>query len=74
LNATHPKQRFADLFGADYGTTGSITVAGRKVAWRPLVHPGLLKGKPDADAPIPPRPRTPADWAAVHARWRQSLL
>jgi hypothetical protein len=73
LNAAPPKPRFADLYGADYGTTGSITVAGRKVTWRPLVHPGLLRGKTRSDAPIPSRPRTSADWAAVHARWKQSL-
>jgi len=69
LRARPPRQKFADLYGDSYGTTGRLTVNGHEIDWLPLVHPGLLKGKLDPNADIPLGGRTLNGWATLHARW-----
>lgn len=74
LRARPPRARFRDLYGDAYGSRGSLTVAGREVAWLPLVHPGLLKGAVDPNNEIQAGPRTVSGWATLHARWASSAL
>jgi hypothetical protein len=67
LRARPPRERFTDLYGDAHGTTGSLTLKGREVAWLPLVHPGLLKGEPDPSADVPSGRRTVEGWTTFHA-------
>lgn len=71
LQAKPPCSSFNALFGPLYGGTGTLLIAGRKVAWLPLVHPGLLRGKP-APTEVDPRKRTTGGWNTLHARWERS--
>jgi hypothetical protein len=72
LRARPPRARFEDLYTAQ-GSVGSLQINGREVTWLPLVHPGLLKGKADADTEVAPGKRTAGGWITLHARWAARL-
>jgi hypothetical protein len=69
LRARPPRASFRDLYSDAYGAVGSLTVNDREVAWLPLVHPGLLKGKLDPAASVAPGRRSLDGWGTFHARW-----
>jgi hypothetical protein len=70
LRARPPCSSFEGLYGPKYGSAGTLSIAGRTVAWLPLVHPGLLKGEAAASAPdVDPRRRTIPGWNTLHSRW-----
>lgn len=69
LAARPPCEVFTSLYGDAYGSLGSMKVAGREVAWLPLVHPGLLKGALNANGQVDPAVRTIQGWGVSHARW-----
>ena len=70
LDARPPVARFLDLYGDAYGRLGSLVIGKSRVDWLPLIHPGLLKGRPDPDAVVDfTAGRTTEGWKTLHARW-----
>jgi hypothetical protein len=68
ITFSHPATTFGDLKGPRYGARGEIIVGGHTSEWLPLVHPGLLRLKPD-------RELTPDAncWEDHHLRWERQL-
>jgi hypothetical protein len=70
-----PVNSVVELYAEDrYASEGTLRVNDRDVRWLPLVHPGLLKGKPDLDGDIDPAARTLQGWNTLHGRWERDGL
>lgn len=60
VTLAHPAESLSDSRTSGYGRTGHLTIAGHRMAWTPLAHPGLIRHASTKD---------PDGWCTVHQEW-----